>query len=202
VLRLMLSSTLMMTLTACGVSTQDAAERLPPALAATPRPSVSERPPQNVQQRLILWFARGDRLIPEFSPLSRTATAGDVLDALVAGPTLEHTQGGLRTLATDPVTGEPLVATDSSAESDRAFVQVRVASTFTSLAPGEQVLLLGQVVLSLSDAGFGLIAFVDASGAELAVPLPDGRLLSGAAKLDDYRGLVVGSGRSETRTAK
>ena len=54
----------------------------------------------------------------------------------------------------------------------------------------EQVLLLGQVVLSLSSAGFATVSVVDAAGAPLAVPLPDGRLRDRPATALDYASLI------------
>ncbi len=53
------------------------------------------------------------------------------------------------------------------------------------------MLLLGQVVLSLTGAGQSSVSFVDESGAPLAVPLPDGRLLDMPATARDYAGLIV-----------
>ncbi|MEL0282630.1 MAG: hypothetical protein VXA76_08950, partial [Actinomycetota bacterium] len=71
-----------------------------------------------------------------------------------------------------------------------ASVTIAVANAFSSLPPTEQVLLLGQVVLSLSSAGFATVSVVDAAGAPLAVPLPDGRLLDRPATALDYASLI------------
>jgi hypothetical protein len=70
-------------------------------------------------------------------------------------------------------------------------VTVQLAPAFSALAPADQVLLLGQVVLTLTGAGFGPVAFVDAAGSAAAVPLPDGRLLDVPAVARDYASLIV-----------
>ena len=72
-----------------------------------------------------------------------------------------------------------------------ASVTVTLDSAFSALPPSEQVLLLGQVVLSLAGAGEQSIAFVDDSGSPVAVPLPDGRLLDTPATARDYAGLII-----------
>lgn len=183
-------------LTGCGVSTQDVAERLPATVVPKPRPSATVGRSPQAQPRLILWFIKGQRLVPEFSQLSRAAQPSAILEALAAGPVSDTSVVVAQTLALDPVTGELLVRTDDTAAATRDRIRIFVGTRFSALGPGEQVLLLGQVVLSMSDAGFSAISFADENGAELAVPLPDGRLLSGPATLDDYRSLVVGAARS------
>jgi hypothetical protein len=55
------------------------------------------------------------------------------------------------------------------------------------------VLLLGQVVLSLSSAGAGTVSIVDEAGSPVAVPLPDGRLLDRPATALDYITLASGN---------
>ncbi len=72
-----------------------------------------------------------------------------------------------------------------------ASVTVRLNPAFSALPPSEQVLLLGQVVLSLAGAGEESVAFVDDSGSPVAVPLPDGRLLDTPATARDYASLIV-----------
>ena len=67
---------------------------------------------------------------------------------------------------------------------------MQLSQDFTALPATEQVLLLGQVVLSLTGAGASAVAFVDESGAPLAVPLPDGRLLDTPARARDYGPLI------------
>ena len=83
--------------------------------------------------------------------------------------------------------GPPTVAASTAPSS----VTVRLSPAFTPLPPVEQVLLLGQVVLSLTGAGERSVAFTDDAGKPLAVPLPDGRLLDAPATARGYNALII-----------
>lgn len=100
----------------------------------------------------------------------------------------------LRTVLIDPVTGGSMVVvlseTDPVAVADAA-VTVEVSEAFSVLPPTEQVLLIGQVVLSLASAGYFSVEFIDAQGSPVAVPLPDGRLLDRPATAADYTSLIT-----------
>ena len=137
-----------------------------------------------------LYFIREDGLVPLASEVAVPTDAQTVLDRLAAGPPVET---GLRSVVVDPLTGTALVSVftpTSDTELPTASVTIAVANAFSSLPPTEQVLLLGQVVLSLSSAGFATVSVVDAAGAPLAVPLPDGRLLDRPATALDYASLI------------
>ena len=66
-----------------------------------------------------------------------------------------------------------------------------MSEAFAVLPPAEQVLVLGQVVLTLTDAGAEAVQVTDAAGTPLAVPLPDGRLLDRPATAADYSSLIA-----------
>lgn len=211
----------------CGISAQTAPQQLPANLlpaplpapttqtatpSASPETSATSAPPSALPAttHLRLWFVVDDGLAAVESSLSARSGPQEVLEALAAGPDVDQTASGLRTIARDPLTGLPLVslaaippveAASSPASGDTsveptfgptpAAVSVRVSSAFTALPPAEQVLLLGQVVLSLSGAGLRSVSFVDEAGASLAVPLPDGRLLDVPATARDYAPLIT-----------
>ena len=187
-----------------------------PASSTAPSPDASVTPtptptPTPAPAQLRLWFVVDDGLAAAQSDLSSRSGPQDVLEALAAGPDATQAAAGLRTIARDPLTGLPLVSlaaippvdvADGASSSPSASTQptfgptpaavsVRVSSAFTALPPAEQVLLLGQVVLSLSGAGFRSVSFVDEAGASLAVPLPDGRLLDVPATARDYAPLIT-----------
>ena len=136
-------------------------------------------------------------------PSSSPASA--VLEALAAGPTAQQAEEGLRTIAVDPLTGLPLVSVPTTAPSPGGMpdppipggdavpppITVQLSAAFSALPPTEQVLLLGQVVLSLTGAGADTVSFTDEAGTVVAVPLPDGRLLDGPARARDYAPLIV-----------
>ena len=217
----------------CGVSLQSSAEPLPPNVLPAPLriPTPSESPsastPANppvspsaepTASRLRLWFVQDDGLAAVESDLPVGSTAELVVQALAVGPPAGPAGQGLRTVARDPLTGQPLASvpvpsaeasvspapTNASAPASPATgppvfepaptpgaVSVVLSAPFAALPPYEQVLLLGQVVLSLTGAGQSSVSFVDESGAPLAVPLPDGRLLDMPATARDYAGLIV-----------
>lgn len=187
-------------LVGCGVPTQEVAQPLPsdlvaqPVISATPTPSPSQSPSESsmpsespvVEVPVDLWFA-GDLGLEPVSTLSvPPITAEAIVAGLVAGPPVDSQ---LRTVVVDPLTGEPLISVftgEPIAGPSVASVNIALAPEFVSLPPNEQVLVLGQVVISISGAGLGAVSFVDSAGSAVAVPLPDGRLLDGPATSSDY----------------
>ena len=197
----------------CGVPLEDSAQALPPevipppAVAPSQPPSPGPSPTATASQSptatatplptespavelVDLYFIREDGLVPLASDVAVPTDAQTVLDGLAVGPPVET---GLRSVVVDPLTGTALVSVftpTGDIELPTASVTIAVAESFSSLPPTEQVLLLGQVVLSLSSAGFATVSVVDAAGAPLAVPLPDGRLLDRPATALDYASLI------------
>lgn len=193
-------------LSGCGVPLQSTAQPIPPDVlpSAVPvppsaEPSASATPPvpdEEDEPRLRLWFVQNEGLTAVESSLPLDTSPEFVMQALVVGPTGEQTADGLRTIAADPLSGQPLaylVPSDPSSmalPADDSVITLQVSPDFTALPPSEQVLLLGQLVLSLTGAGASAVAFVDSAGAALAVPLPDGRVLDTPARAGDYGPLI------------
>lgn len=204
-------------LSACGVQPQENANAIPsnvipaplrvPAPPSSPSatvPSQDAATPPPTASRLRLWFVQDDGLAAAESSLPAGSPPELVMQALAIGPDPSQVDQGLRTIAGDPLTGLALAnAADpaptpssqgpatSTASPGPAPVVVRLSAAFSALPPAEQVLLLGQVVLSLSGSGVRSVAFTDDAGAPLAVPLPDGRLLDVPATARDYASLIV-----------
>lgn len=196
-------------LAGCGVPLEDSAQALPPEVipppivvpSETPSPSASPSPTPTptstttgvpIVEVVDFFFIREDGLVPLASDVPAPANPQTVLDGLAAGPPPET---GLRSVVVDPLTGTALVSVfvpTGEVSLPTADVTIAVAAAFSSLPPAEQVLLLGQVVLSLSSAGFGTISIVDEAGSPVAVPLPDGRLLDRPATALDYASLIRG----------
>ncbi len=191
-------------LTGCGVPLQDSAQPLPPEVipppvvspTETPAPSPTASPsPTSTQSPAVelvdFFFIREDGLVPLPSDITSPTSPEVVLEGLTAGPPPET---GLRSVVVDPLTGNALVGVfvpgDPEVSLPTADVTIAVASAFGSLPSAEQVLLLGQVVLSLSSAGYSTVSVVDEAGSPLAVPLPDGRLLDRPATALDYASLI------------
>jgi len=187
----------------CGVPLQDSAQALPPEVipppvvipteTAIPTPSPSPTPTATDEPLVELvdfFFVQEDGLVPLVSDLSPPVDPQAVLDGLAAGPPIET---GLRSVVVDPLTGSALVSAFVPTQGvviPVADTTVAVSPAFSSLPSGEQVLLLGQVVLSLSTAGYATVSVVDEAGSPLAVPLPDGRLLDRPATALDYVTLI------------
>lgn len=185
-----------------------------PSPSASPSPSPTPSPtPVPTASRLRLWFVQEDGLAAVESDLPVGSDPALVLQSLAIGPTAEQAAEGLRTVARDPLTGLALVsvasvlpAPASTALSSpttpatgppvftplsQGFVTVILSSAFSALPPAEQVLLLGQVVLSLAGSGETSVLFTDEAGSPVAVPLPDGRLLDLPATARDYSSLII-----------
>ena len=185
----------------------------PPSPSVLPNvePSSSAEP---TSSRLRIWFVQDDGLAAVESSLPVGSSPDLIVQSLAVGPSPGEAEQGLRTVARDPLTGQALVAvapiqpsappTGTQASSGAATgppqvspsapppsVTVTLKPAFSALPPSEQVLLLGQVVLSLAGAGEQTVAFVDDAGSPVAVPLPDGRLLDVPATARDYAGLIV-----------
>ena len=194
-------------LVSCGVPTQDLAKPLasgviaPPALPASPSPSPSPTDSQSVapsptvtSDPVELWFAGDAGLVPVLTAVEPANSAEAVVAGLVAGPPEDEQ---LRTVAVDPLTGLPLISVflDEVTESvNPGDVNIALSPEFAALPPNEQVLVLGQLVLSIVGEGLGTVAFVDQTGSPVAVPLPDGRLLDRPATVEDYRSLIARPG--------
>ena len=191
-------------LVSCGVPTQDFAKPLasgviaPPALPASPSPSPSPTDSQSVapsptvtSDPVELWFAGDAGLVPVLTAVEPANSAEAVVAGLVAGPPEDEQ---LRTVAVDPLTGLPLISVflDEVTESvNPGDVNIALSPEFAALPPNEQVLVLGQLVLSIAGEGLGTVAFVDQTGSPVAVPLPDGRLLDRPATVEDYGSLIA-----------
>lgn len=196
------TAALCLALVSCGVPTQESAVPLasgviaPPALPATPSPTpidsqTAQPSPSVIARPVKLWFAGDTGLVAVLTPVAAVDDAEAIVAGLVAGPPEDEQ---LRTVVVDPLTGSPLISVllDEPVESiNPGAVNIVLLPEFAALPPNEQVLVLGQIVLSIAGAGLGTVAFVDQTGSPVAVPLPDGRLLDRPATVADYSSLVA-----------
>lgn len=183
-------------LAACGVPAEPKAQPLPsgislPSPSPTPTPTPSPSPsPSELSQVVDLWFVRDDGLAVVEREVPVSLTPENVIEQLAILPVIS---ADLRTVVLDPVTGDLMVNefTATPEIPNVADVTVSVTGAFGVLPPTEQVLLLGQVVLSMAGSGWESVAFVDPQGTPLAVPLPDGRVIDRPATAGDYARLIV-----------
>jgi hypothetical protein len=168
----------------CGVAVQEEAQSLPsgalPQAAPTPTPSQTAREDT-------IFFVSGRGLEGVTEPVNDHSATG-VMAALAAGPPVER-QANLRTLLLDPLTGEPLLSVVSVGPSGQ--VVLARSDAFTLLSATDQVLLVGQVVTSMNQVGLTSVVITDAAGVAIPLVLPDGRVLEGPARVQDYEALVV-----------
>lgn len=191
---------LLLALTACGVPIENSAAPIPEgALASLPTLSAST----SSAREALLWFVRDNGLVAVKLELAEPPTATGILQALATSPPTQVAGRGLRTIAGDPLTGTPLVTVSPPVDGENASgaprtesVSVQITSAFTALPGTEQMLLLGQVVLSLTSAGWPSVTMTDESGATVAVPLPNGRLLDRPALARDYTSLELTANHS------
>ena len=175
---------LMLLAAGCGVPTEVQPRPLPtqgvvPTASQTPAPE-----PTAAAEQATLWFVKGGQLVPAMRSTEGPLNPQDLIDLLAAGPTEQEAAAGLRTAVVSVVTREPLVETARSQgvavdPLPRGTEAIVLAPEFTDLLAAEQVLVLGEVVTTLTVGATDALLFVDENGAPLGVPLPDGRLDNG-----------------------
>lgn len=169
-------------LAGCGVPVSDTAEPVkdyqPPPTAP---PSASSTAGAN---EVSLWFVNGDHLERARTAAPVPVTPTELLTLLAEPPA----SGDLQTLVGDPQGGAPLASVEPTPATPvpAGTVVVALSDTFLRLAPPQQMLLIGQVVLTLTDAGATSVVFNDVHGASVTVPLPDGRLVEAPVTRADY----------------
>lgn len=172
----------------CGVDVQRDAESLPsgalPTDALTAAPASSSATPS--ARLTAVYFVSGRGLEGVDEPI-QDRSANGVLAALSLGP--PPTRGAeLRTLLDDPLTGEPMLTVVSVSPSGQ--VVLASSGAYRLLPANDQVLLVGQVVLSLDEVGLSSVLITDPNGTPLSLSLPDGRVQEGPATADDYAALI------------
>ncbi|MCU0299991.1 MAG: hypothetical protein MUF35_00115 [Candidatus Nanopelagicales bacterium] len=169
--------------TGCGVQLQDAAEPLPEGALPAGGPAASEPPPARLTK---VHFVNGGALEGVVEPMDDRSANG-VLAALATGPPVDRAE--LRTLVLDPATGTPIFQVQSV--SPYGEVVLRRGEGFGALPALDQVLLTGQVVLSLDEVGLSRVVVVDEAGTPVPVTLPDLRVVKRPITASDFDDLLV-----------
>lgn len=178
--------TLLLVLGGCGVATQDQAQPLPSGAFPVADP---DKPTDQSTLETELFFVSGPGLEPVSEAIANR-TARGVLAALHAGPPVDRSND-LRTLINEPLEGNPMLSV-TSVETDGLVILART-DDFTLLPAQDQILLVGQVVTSLDDIGLTGVLITDPEGMAVPLALPDGRVLEGPARAEDYESLLITS---------
>lgn len=180
------AAALVLLLAGCGVPLSDGPEPVQGfdnRPTPSPTSSVLPSPPVAVAS---VWWVEGERLVPRTVQAPAPLTSAGAVELLATPP---PTASGLRTLVADPVGGPPL-ASVPEVQPTGPVRAVTLSPTFAELSASDQVLLIGQVVLTLTELDRTPVLFVDSAGQPLSVPLPDGRLRDGPVTRGDYLGLT------------
>jgi spore germination protein GerM len=169
----------------CGVPAQGSASMIPDSEVpnglresspADPGPAVDRQP-------IELWFADDEVLVNTRHVVPAPANASAALTELLAGPTAGERSSGLRSAIPD---ADAVVAVETA----RGGAVVELSTAFADIPVPDQVLAVGQLVLTLTDLrGIGRVSFV-VGGEPVAVPLPNGDTSSDPVTRDDYLALT------------
>lgn len=171
---------------ACGVPTDGSpreisADELPPGLVEAP--STTATTPRGDAEVVQLYYVLDDELAPAFGDVARPARVDAVLRALLDGPAKEFAEEGYRSALPQ---GEALVL---SAELRAGVARVELTPAFREIPAADQVLAVGQIVLTLTARpGVGQVRFV-LDGQPIAVPRADGSVTTQTVSRDDYTAL-------------
>lgn len=168
----------------CGVAVQDEAQPLPSG-ALPPVGSTPSATPASLETAI--HFVSGRQLEPVEEAI-RERSAEGVMEALAAGPPVER-QAELRTLLPDLLTGQPLLLITTQPVGEQ--LTVARAEAFAQLPSNDQILLVGQVVLSMAEVGISSVLITDPFGTPSSRTLPDGREVNGPAVPAEYKSLLV-----------
>ena len=182
-------------LVGCGIPVEEAPRPLPTGTTSPTSAASESAAPAPNEEAVSLWFVRESRLAPAQRTVTGPTSPQVAIDLLAEGPTKPEQAAGLRSSVVSVVTGEPLVVTAQAAgvglsdvPSDEVAVVLRPA--FKDLLSEEQVLVLGQVVMTLAVDPISAVLFVDKDGQALGVPTADGRLANGPVGPKDYAMLI------------
>jgi len=126
-----------------------------------------------------IWFVSNDRLVRVLHDVESPASVTTVTNELLIGPSTAEQDRGLRS-------GIPDSTVVVGAELIRGTAQVQLAPSFAEISPEDQILAVGQLVLTLTNLpGIGGVQF-SLDGAPVAVPLPSGKSSDQTVFRDDF----------------
>lgn len=172
-------------LTGTSVVTTTTSTTLPPSTTESPIPTSTFAPTTTIQNELVdLYFASGSRLKPVQQLLAGQPGPEQLLAALVLGPPAGALGAGLRAI----IPADAALTVDVI---DGIVVVDLPSGLFDDMAPRDQRLLFGQIVMTMTPRQVGQVLFTLA-GEPLPVFLGDGSLSEAdqPVSFDDYAPLL------------
>lgn len=180
------ASVLALALGACGVPLEDEPQGVPAGeVPEGLRPVDSVAPPVTAAtEPVTVWFVREGELVPVEHRVERPAGPTAAVTELLAGPSAGEQQRALRSAIPDPAAVVEVVVAGGIAT-------VALTPAFSEIPSADQVLAVGQLVLTLTDLrGVGLVRFL-IDDVDIAVPLPSGEAADRPVSRDDYFELTL-----------
>jgi spore germination protein GerM len=171
-------------LTGCGVSAESSPRHIDDAQlpAALQVEHASTTTVGTALVPLQVWFVRDNRLVPATHQVEAPLTAAKAVADLVLGPT-DSESASLRSAIPDPQVIVEATVLDGTAT-------VVLAEAFNQIPTADQVLAIGQLVLTLTSlSGIDQVQF-RLGQTDVAVPLPDGTTSVFPVGADDFTDLI------------
>jgi spore germination protein GerM len=191
---LLLVSTICVSISGCGISVESSSRQLTGVeviAVSAPTTTIAVTPPESIAEKrnsaVIAYFIRGEGLLGQAVVIDSQYSATDLINLLIEGLTLDDTAGGLRSGLAQraDLIDEVLV--------ERDIVRLKLSLQFNDLPGIEQILVLGQITLTL-------VANLKISGVEffqnesvLVVPDARGQPIARPTTRSDYVELLLKS---------
>ena len=180
-----LSLVVLVALSGCGFPSENSAERIADSdLPAGLRPSDTAVATTVVDtESATVWFVQDEWLVAVRHRLAAPLTIELITLDLLAGPQPAEQSRGLRSATPDT---EAVLQVSLT----RGTAVVQLSASFADIPANDQVLAIGQLVLTLTDfRGVGSVQFMR-DDEPIAVPLPTGETTDTVVFRDDYISLA------------
>ncbi|MGA1461270.1 MAG: GerMN domain-containing protein [Ilumatobacteraceae bacterium] len=191
---LLLVSTICMSISGCGISVESSSRQLMGVeviAVSAPTTTNAVTPPESIAEKrnsaVIAYFIRGEGLLGQAVVVDSQYSATDLINVLIEGLTLDDTASGLRSGLAQRADLIDEVLVESN------IVRLKLSLQFNELPGIEQILVLGQITLTL-------VTNLKISGVEffqnesvLVVPDARGQPISRPTTRSDYVELLLKS---------
>ena len=181
----------LISVSACGIPTDEDARRIdpeeiPPGLldVSAPTTVAGALDPLGTTEVVAVYLIRDGALAPSLAEVGRGASLNDVIELIRVAPSEELAEEGFRSALVSDV---PVVQSIALA---RGVADIDLGPAFLELPSNDQVLALGQLVLTATARpGVGQVRFT-LEGLPVQVPTADGTIASDPLSRDDYLALL------------